>query len=366
MMKKQPKKKAKQDTDAAIMESLYTADGSLPTQYTAWTPGSSPAPSATRAAVQDAAKQFSDELNGFAQVSMHRLILDAASHKEHHKGTPALIQESTSNSDSKTLWVANAVLEHFGEELQSQALRQLAKARLNLPKLMALDRKLHAVDPLMHPSTTPKGKQGDALRWCKYFESNEPSTPALHSTRVRAEKAADDLEEAAARRTVLLEEIAARTQLEKTVAQDMQGLSSLLQAVKQSHDDTLVQRQLADQGTTDEAAAEVVNGVSAARTQLEDVVGSALQARSEVQAVERKRISKLNAEVAAATEVWSQRKAAATQAQAAVKAAEQSLAKVAAKCDFTAAQFSQRQHQGHMEIRAITAAIRLLGGKVAA
>lgn len=343
IMKKQKLRKPKQPAQSTSLMSLW----SLPSQYTAWSPDSSPAPAAAQPVALPGADQFSADLAGFVQVSMHAAA-------------------SATTLDSTSLLVATTMLQEFADVFQSKALHQLAKAQLDMPKLMALYQKLQAVDPSRHPGTMLKGKQGEALRWCTFFESNEQSATPLHATKSQAEKAADDLAEAATRRAAILEEVAARTQLEKTVAQDMRGLSSLLEIVRVPQDASLVQRQLVDQGFSgaDEATIEVTMGVGAAGAEIEDVVQAAMKKRKEVQAAAQKRLAKLKAEAGTASTLWSQRNTSAARAKAAVESVEHQLNKVGAKCDGVAAQFAGRRHQSKMEIQAVVMAIRLLGGTV--
>merc|ERR1719329_1678104 len=140
MKPKTEAKKPKLDADVQIMQNLYTDDGGLPGQYTAWTPAA--ATTAAPEAAQPAAASADDA--------------DA----------PVLIEEATVAVDASRMQAADALLAQFAQTLQSKPLQQLVQAKLSPPKLSALFQKLQSVDPLKHPSHSSE----QAEEACLFFE----------------------------------------------------------------------------------------------------------------------------------------------------------------------------------------------------
>merc|ERR1719223_1899434 len=158
------KKKPKLDADVQIMQNLYTDDGGLPGQYTAWTPAAAttaaPAAADNAAAPDDSDDDSEDGGDSFMQLQSRkkvsdpvaRLIRATVSAASDGADAPVLIEEATVAVDASRLQAGNAVLAQFAQTLQSKPLQQLVQAKLSPPKLTALFQKLQSVDPLTHPS----------------------------------------------------------------------------------------------------------------------------------------------------------------------------------------------------------------------
>jgi len=282
-----------------------------------------------------------------------------------------LIQEDAALFSKARLSAASVVLEQYAESFHSQALARLAKAHLSEQKLSLLLRKLREVDPVTHKGgTLLHNKQGDALRLCKRIEGKEASA-SIHEVLLQADQAAEDLANMEANRAALSEEVEARVQLQKTIDEDMQSLSSLLQAIQRSYDASNLhdaQGQLQGQGAWGEAQLLGVAAadLDAARAELADMVSAVVQKRAHAKESQRMRLVQLEAELSGSAQMWSSRKLVAGQAQARVAAARRSSAEAEASCDAAITELLRQRHLGHMEIVAISTALEVLGGATAA
>merc|ERR1719316_1620277 len=270
MMRHMPAKKhVHKDTDADLMEHLYDNNGALPASYTAWKPSDDddkPKASPASKAFAAAASAFDDDDDSFLQVSSRasmespawKLIQAAAKPKlqpPSMRGTVLLEESSTVNKESvselsasgvteETINAAQLVLDMYSAVLDSPPLHQLSLSRLSVSELTDLWHKLQSVDPMTHPNIiAPTGQQAQAERWCQYFEENQQATAPEHAAKVQWEKAESEIADAAAKRAAILEELDARTQLQRTVSQDVRDLSALAKGVHREYGAMIAQLQ---------------------------------------------------------------------------------------------------------------------------
>jgi len=401
-------KSLKQDKDVEIMQSLYTSDGGLPSQYTAWSPvapqaaaaapqaaaaapqvltssqmqtsaapqaSATPAGSSTDFAAAAAAFEKEDDSDSFLQVAseshLAQMIKQAFSPAV--SSSMSLIDESTWSTDASTISAANVVLEVFAEEFQSKPLRQLSNAKLTAPKLEALFQKLQAVDPVTHAGVAlGTGKQAEAAKWCEYFEDNVQSTAPVRSALSNVEKAKSILTQVTAKRTALTEEIDARTQLLKTIEQDAQSLSILLQSAKQAPDTTALdarESEIAAQSTGSAGFMSfknlgiAVEGVEGAKTELSDAIEITLRKRRQVVQEQKTKLALLQATAKSADSEWSHASAKAAKMEAAVDTARKSLGGIQVSCDTALTALARHGHAGHMEMKAVEMALSVLRSK---
>jgi len=341
-------KKLKLDPDVAIMESLYANDGALPSQYTAWQPPAGDAKPSSVVALMQVSSQVQEEANEVALSS-----------------TPAGR-------------AAVLVMQQYGLALKSQTLQKLALAqdKLTAQKLRALWQRLQAVDPLAHAGapSSAHGKQAQAEQWCLYFQSHEASAAPLRRAAARWEVASGALDEATSQRAALVEEVEARTQLKRTVEQDVQGLSAQLNASHRSWEASHLEQaaekaiSAADQGGAPEARGTLLElgaaaeGLHAARAELEDALGAALRQRSGQLEAQGRQLAVLATAARQGEAALVGRKAQASQARASLEGARKKLAGIEASCGVALGNLARRRHAGHMETRAIGMALKVLGG----
>lgn len=442
LMKKSHPKKPKLDPDVAVMQSLYSSDGALPTQYKVWSPGGATGGPASAPAADDlhsAAKAFmaADGAASFVQEALARRRLSqrrgrggvrrapaprpaspdallelAASASEAPRKTPDVLLEIAAASELQAREksgaaaqaskaqaasagaqaargagtadaaegsflsdAASVVLEEYAGVLHSKQLQHLARARLGRAKLAALWEKLHAMDPLLHPevSASHSKKVQQAEQWCQYFQRNEQSAAPVHQAVAKLENATNQLAEAASRRSALVEEVDARTQLQKTVMQDVQSLTALLKVAREGQDTA----SLLQAGRGEAAAA---GGVAGAAAELEALGSAAADLRAghdelldTLEAVMRKRglvleayrtsLARLQREVADADRELAGKKAQVAKSQQGVEDARKHLAGIRASCEAALGALAKRRRAGHREVRAVEVALKMLGSQ---
>lgn len=377
-----PKVATKVDPDVAIMQSLYTSDGGLPQQYAAWTPPSAdaPAPSPPPAAAGAAAggsvdltkaaadfeKDDDDDSGGAAFVQVGMMIRHAAAAAK-AAGTAADTGLSSSRAEA-----ANAVLEQYAEVLDSQPLHRLAAAHLGADKIVALSRSLEAVDPMKSsPKDAVHGENADQEKYCLNFLQNAEAVVSLPQAIALVEKSTDELSESTAKRAALAEEVAARTQLQKTMEQDVQSLSAMLAVVRKAQDMSKVESAESDLaahavqgagkalGEFGEAAGEL----QAAHSELEDSLQSALEERQAVLAWQQGKLSELQKTTQDADKELDEKKEQVATSQSSMEAAKKKLAATETSCSTTLDALEHRRHASHMEARAIEAVRQVLGAQ---
>merc|ERR1719223_1931871 len=368
------KKKPKLDADVQIMQSLYTDDGGLPGQYTAWTPAAATtaAPAAPQAASSDdsADDDSDDGGDSFMQLQSRkkvsdpvaRLIRAAVSAASDDTDAPALIEEATVAVDASRLQAANAVLAQYAQTLQSKPLQQLVQAKLSPPKLAALFQKLQSVDPLKHPSHSSE----QAEQACLFFEDNAQSAAPLTQTASKVEEGMNDVGEALSHQSDLLEEMSARTQLQRTMEQDVSSLTTLLKTARQGQDVSglkTAEAQLDKQGRTSSGAelAVAADGVQSAHAELADLLELTLQKRSLALKAQEAKVALLQNEQKTVNANVDQKRSLVSHAEVSMKAAEQKLSGIQAACGQALASLEERRHTGHMEAHAIGTVLKVIG-----
>jgi len=381
----------KLDPDVAIMESLYGKDGSLPSQYTAWTPDDvpkpAPPPPPTRVDstendaspgetmdLEATAKAFAKDPESafdFLQVAadsenpvsaMISHVANAAGSIS-FRGSAVLLEASTAKIDLSRMAVASTVLAQYAEVLQSRPLKQLAKAQLKPQKLRALYQQLSNVDPLSAKAPTQaQGRQAQAEKMCNYLESHMQAAAPVQKALTLLQNADNELGTFLASQAAIQEEADARTQLEKTVAQDVSNLKALKGVGKQGADSFPFR--LAEKSMSVATAADVgasFANIEGAHAEVQDLLDTVLQKRTAVLQSQHQKLLQLkdetkqiNAEVMEKT-----RRVAASQAE--MEAIRKKLSGLSASCGMTMDALARRRHNGHMEAHAIEVTLKVLG-----
>lgn len=367
MQNKPKSRKPKLDPDVAIMENLYANDGALPQQYTAWTPPAADAKAAPPPAVNfdlDSFLQVASTSTSKLSTRVSDLINSAAF------AAQSFLEEFTVHTDALHISAANAVLEHYAQVLQSPSLKQLAKAKLSPQKLAALWGRLQAVDPLTHPTLpSSQGKQAQAEQWCLYFQRNEQSATPMHKAIAQLEDDSNAFAEATSQRAALAEEINARTQLQKTVEQDVRSLTALLTQVQWQENATgqeaaqaktrLKAEQRAPSSLLDLGAA--TDGLREGNEELADALQAVLQQRVQVLQTQRSKLTQLQGEVKKLDKGLAAKKDRVSKSKASLDAARKRLTGIRSSCSTALSTLAKRRHMGHMEAHAIEMALKVLG-----
>lgn len=405
MMRKMPAKKhVHKDTDADLMEHLYDNDGALPAAYTAWKPDDAPAPAPpASSAFAAAAASFDDD--SFLQIRavnsragednpVVRLIALAATRRQRFlrrdtlPAAPLLFEESSTRQKTsasgtagsavteETINAAQMVLDMYAAVLDSPPLHQLSLSRLSVSELTELWHKLQAVDPMTHPNIiAPTGQQAQAERWCQYFDQNQGSAAPEKAAKVQWEKADAEIADAAGKRASVLEELEARTQLQRTVSQDVRDLTALSQGVRREYGSMVDQMQewlgsaragiqgLA--GSSDglalrDAIAAASNELATAQTEMGDLILAAIKKRSAVELRQRGWLSKVQVDAQKADQAWLQSTSQGSQWKSALDAAKKNLMQIESTCDVALEAMERRRHAGRREMRAIRIALLVL------
>eukprot|EP00927_Polykrikos_kofoidii_P077333 TRINITY_DN74284_c0_g1_i1.p1 TRINITY_DN74284_c0_g1~~TRINITY_DN74284_c0_g1_i1.p1 ORF type:complete len:1224 (-),score=273.79 TRINITY_DN74284_c0_g1_i1:374-3697(-) len=381
--------KPKEAPDVAMMEHLSSSE--LPAQYSAWKP--TPGTSAEERPVVDAAvpvdqaaiattasddstaedKDF-DQLAtlaaSFAQISASRSGVKQTggsglfrlSALLRAKPSPA----STVAVDPRKV-AAAALLKRFADVLRSSTLLQLANMQLDSGKLALLAKKLKQTDPLAHPQAPllRGSRELQAKQWCSFFEEHAESSDPLKRAVGNVSAARTATTEAAGKHAALVEEIDARTQLQRTVEQDAQSLSSLLAAEEERV--KALTSQVTYQTKGEQSVLSVVaamQSIEDAHEELRDAVDSILQQRRAVAEAQRVRLVELQSEAQNAKRDFEKKKTAEESADSRLAAARKQLDSIRRSCDAAHLDFEHRRHAGHMEARAVQLALEVLGVKL--
>lgn len=280
------------------------------------------------------------------------------------RGTSFLEASSVAVDMTRTA-AATTLLEQYAEVLKSKPLRQLAKAKLSRPKLEALFNQLRKVDPLVSKTAVvAPGKQAKAEQMCKYFQEHMQAAAPVQKAVSLIEGSSNELAESVSRHAALLEEIDARTQLQRTMEQDISSLTTLAGLAKQG-EDTSALMQLGNQltGAAASAVEASAEGVQEAHSELKDLFDMALQKRQAVLDAQRKKLAQLQGDVKKAEADLAQKKTRAASSQAAIEKARKKLAGISTSCDATLDALARRRHAGHMEAHAIEVALEVLGSQ---
>jgi hypothetical protein len=384
----------KLDPDVALMQSLYGKDGALPSQYTAWAPDDAPKKPAPPPALVQAAdsKDETDDSQGetmdleatakafaknpeaafdFLQVASHSddvlgdLISRAAAEAPpvSFRGSTILLEASAAKIDSSRIAAASTVLAQYGEVLQSRPLKQLSKSKLSPPKLKALFQQLSNVDPLSSKSPVQAaGKQAQAEKMCNYLEAHMQAAAPVQKVVAQLQTADRELTTAVASQAAAQEEVAARTQLQKTVAQDVSSLTGLKGSLK--HGGESLPLKLMEKGLTTATAAAVGESfanIEDDHAELEDLLDAVLQRRTAVLKSQGQKLLQLQ-EVTKKIDAEVTNKSMNTAAsQAEMEAISKKLTSLTSSCGMTLGALARRRHSGHMEAHAIEVALKFLG-----
>ena len=200
---------------------------------------------------------------------------------------------------------------------------------------------LQAVDPLTHPGAIPAhGRQAQAEQWCLYFQKNAQSAVPVNKAAAVVEQASNELAEQESQHSALEEEVDARSQLQKTVEQDVQSLTTLLNVAKAGmkvSDVTSMEKQVA-KAANQVALGEAAQGFKAGHAELADALEGALRERTAVLEAQHKKLDELNAMLKESAAARAEKQTKAVQSQAAMEAARKKIASVQASCDATLGQ----------------------------
>jgi len=323
--------------------------------------------------LEAAAKAFAkdpDSAFDFMQVSsetsdpISEMIRWASSEKPQVRAGASFLEASSVSVDSSRITVASTVLQQYGEVLKSKPLQQLAKAKLSPAKLTALYQRLRNVDPLAGTGgpIIAKGKQVRAEQMCQYFQEHMQTAAPVQKAVTLLEDASNDLAETVSSHAALLEEMTARTQLEKTMQQDMSSLAALSGLAKKGEDASALEalvKQLSGAAASSVGASAA--HVEDAHSEMKDLLDLTLKKRLAALNAQRKKIRQLQGSVKDAEEMVAQRKLHASQSQTAMETASRKLSGITASCDTTLNALAHRRHAGHMEAHAIEMALKVLG-----
>jgi hypothetical protein len=361
LMQKQKKAPPKLDGEVAILNNLYADNGALPNQYKAWHPGGGATTAAPAARGDDDGSDDGggggggggDDSSGGDDAS----FLQVVSARSHLRGGVPAVSRAVA---------ATTLLQKYADNLKSTALAQAVKAKPTVEKLEALLQKLQATDPLEHgvpPVAEHKvgAHREQAEEWCAYFQQHAASAEPLRRAVSAAENATDALEEADARNAALIEESEARTQMQKTVEQDVKSLKELLSAEQEGLTTSSLDH-LVEGGATAAVAqaAEATEGLRSAHKQLGEVLGSMLRQRSAVAEDQKAKLLQLEQATKSAEKDLASKKVAAAQSKAALEAARSKLSTIRASCDTALVGFERQRHAGHMEVVAVETALTVL------
>eukprot|EP00411_Alexandrium_monilatum_P054927 CAMPEP_0175437836 /NCGR_PEP_ID=MMETSP0095-20121207/55693_1 /TAXON_ID=311494 /ORGANISM="Alexandrium monilatum, Strain CCMP3105" /LENGTH=395 /DNA_ID=CAMNT_0016737557 /DNA_START=60 /DNA_END=1247 /DNA_ORIENTATION=- len=383
-------RKPKLDPDVAIMNSLYGNDGGLPRQYTAWQPAAGDPGGSVAAYASDDIKAAAKELDvavAFTQLSsataglepVARLIGEAAkdapgaaSDNPDDRAPLVFLEEPAADSKASRASVANIVLEQYSKVLRSQTLQKLARAKLSQPKLAELWQRLQKVDPLTHPgaAATAGKHQAQAERWCQYFLQNEQSASPVHRAVAQVEKDGNAFAESVSQRAAMAEEKSARQQLLRTVKEDVNSLSALLNATRQEENTSALDLSKEDlttlrlKGINDMrelmSFQGAVEAFRAMHAEVADVLEAALKRRVAVLEAQEAKLANLSRDMEAADQGVKEKQAILTRSTKGVNTTQQRLEGIQSSCDTTLSGLLRRQHTGHMEAHAIEVALKVL------
>lgn len=378
-------KPPKLDADVALMESLYAGGGALPSQYSAWKPHGEAKTAAVAdskdtndkddespGGISDSKKPDSDSSDDgnsnagpidFAQAAKELEDDSTDDASIHEKAAPPSFAQLASRTerarrgDAATAVVegsvaaaASALLGSFADALHSPTLTRLSQARPSPGSLKELSARLRAADPLVakrsnaNEGATDLEASGDdksTERWCVYLQHNAASAEPLKLALEAVENASDALAEADAKRNALVEEVAARTQLGRAVAQDVSSLSRVLSSEKAE----------ASSEEDSEARAEIADVLEAARAQ-----------RTGVAKARRASLEHAQQAAAAAEKERSSREAILTSAKTRLEAARIQLVGLQKSCGQALVDVDRRHHAAHLEARAVELAAEVLSG----
>lgn len=362
--------------------------GAPPSTYAAWKPGGAAeaAKSAADAQYAAAMKDFDSFLQTGMEMSTESTVarmLIAAADKQSAKKSPVNLLEKSSSAASQAgeseerISVASLVLDAYSDILASPPLHQLSLSHLDTPQLQSLWDKLQAVDPMTHQKVAG-GQKAQAEQWCQYFEKNQQSASQVLKDTQKWEAAESEAAVAASLRTAVMEEKQVREQLLGTLAQDRQVLTGLLQGEEHAFSDTAAQLQKwiqradkelfsstgADGLSLHEAAADALNVLTNAQTEMADVLELTIRKRGAVEANQKALLAQVTSEMQKAQSDWQQKKHHEDKAKKTLDKATKKFGDIQKKCDKVLTGMEQRRHGGHREMSAIRTALLVLSDKL--
>jgi len=373
-MKSPKSKKNAEDGDVQMMNSLYSTDGSLPKAYSTWTPSDDSSSPQTSGNSDDAPESTgSDDVQAAAkELESSAAVKKAANELE---GAESLLQVrrhrvrgSAPGASSARTAVGGAMLAQYAEALQSDSLKKLASSKLSVTRL---------VDALTHleaaPAPVADKQQAQTEQWCRYFQANAQSATPVRSAIAQAEHATAELAEAVAARSAGKQEAAAQARLKRTVEQDVQGITVVLNATEQEAgyfkvhpvSDNLgalaVEAGRAGLGQQLLNLEGALQGFQYAHVEMLDLLQSMLQKRRAVLQAHNERLATLSDGRKLRDQAVQWKQAAATQAQAGVEAARHRIQGIQAACDATLAAHGKNSEQ-HAEAHAAKMVLQVLQG----
>jgi hypothetical protein len=374
-----PQKKKAEDGDIQMMNSLYSSDGSLPKAYSTWTPsddGSSTPQTMASSSSDDATESVagSDDVKAAAKELESSAAVKAAANEL--EGAESFVQVrkrrvrgAALDASSVKASAAGALVAQYAEALQSDSLKKLVSSKLSAARL---------IDALKHlqPAPTPvAGKQqAQAEKWCRYFQANAQSATPVRSAITQAERATAELAEATAARSAGKQEAAAQAQLQRTVEQDVQGITAMVNATEQESayfkvhpvSDNLgalaVEAGRAGLGEQLLSLEGAMQGFQYAHVELLDLLQTMLQKPNAVLHAHNERLARLSEGDKLRDQAVQWKRATATQAQAGVEAARHRIHGIQAACDATLAAHGHSAQQ-RAEAHAAKMVLQLLQGQ---
>jgi len=379
MRQKKKTTKPRVDADVAIMEDLYANGGALPNQYAAWKPeddekkAAAAAAAATTAAPVELSADDSDQDSDDSGNVDDDLTKAAAKLKEgdgdddgasfvqlsaiHQHVTSVKKAEGGALRGSRQSSVsrvdtATVLLKTFAEALDSSALKTVAQVPLTAEKLSDVSKTLK--DSAAKDSGAKQSKkQVRAQKWCSYFQKHAATSTPLKKAVGEAEAAAELVSEAVVARNALQEEADARSQLQRTVAQDVQGLMQLLAIEKEMVNST---------GALPSSAS--AKALEDAHRELADVIEGVWSQRSTVVEDQTSKLTQLISATKDADADVSTKKANADKTQAKLDAARNKLKGIRTSCDSALLSLARRQHHNRAEVKAAEQVLKVLQGNV--
>eukprot|EP00403_Amphidinium_massartii_P011976 CAMPEP_0178424248 /NCGR_PEP_ID=MMETSP0689_2-20121128/28111_1 /TAXON_ID=160604 /ORGANISM="Amphidinium massartii, Strain CS-259" /LENGTH=955 /DNA_ID=CAMNT_0020045877 /DNA_START=1 /DNA_END=2865 /DNA_ORIENTATION=+ len=306
-------KTPKPDADLQIIQNLYTADGHLPSQYTAWTPT-------------------------LLQMTQRSILKGARG-----KGTEAASSEE----------VALSVLQAYAQQLKSKALHGVsASSALDVRAAQSLRDSLQSTAA----GAEEDKKLSEAQQWCSLFEEKVQSASPLAEELHRYESSSISVIEAEAKLAALQEELDTRKELKESTSGDVVALSKLLAKQKQQ----AVQTSDVGSGASDSFAL-AAEAVEAVRSEVSDALQGALERRQAAAAAQEKAITELQKELKAATAAADASKKELQHASALLEKSRSKVSGISKTCRGAHHAYLAHQEQAAHEAHALDLVLGLLG-----
>merc|ERR1719401_837984 len=149
---------------------------------------------------------------------------------------------------------------------------------------------------MTHPGAGLRGKNGQVDQWCMYFARNSQSLAPMKKALSKLQGETTLLANLSSQRAAVSEEIDARSQLQKTVEQDIRSLSSLLDTLRKSSSTSSLQALERKATRSKEVLLKLgaaTEGWRGAHIELEDALEATLHSRSAVVESQRSKLALL-------------------------------------------------------------------------